>query len=197
MIEQAKFINKNEEIGLLKLARQTLRNYLAKKGLPDPKDSAFGLANSTVFNKHGVFVTLNEHNRLRGCIGNIYPSRPLADGVVSNTVNAAAHDPRFRPVQSAEEPDITIEISVLTVPKEVPSYKDVKIGRDGVIISKSGHSAVYLPQVAPEQGWDIAQTLDHLCIKAGLPMSAWKASDMKFFTFQAQVFSEQEMGLLK
>ena len=73
----------------------------------------------------------------------------------------------------------------------------MKIGRDGVIIRQAGHSAVYLPLVAPEQGWDIAQTLDHLCIKAGLPMAAWKSSDMRFFTFQAQVFSEEEMGLLK
>ncbi|MCG6879034.1 MAG: AmmeMemoRadiSam system protein B [Deltaproteobacteria bacterium] len=198
MIQQTKFINKNDEIGLLKLARQTLRDHLAGKPLPDPKSPKFGLAKAkAVFDKHGVFVTLNEEKRLRGCIGSIYPTWPLAEGVVRNTVNAAAHDPRFRPVRSAEESKITIEISVLTVPKEVASYKDVKIGRDGVIIRQTGHSGVYLPQVAPEQGWDIAQTLDHLCIKAGLPMSAWKSPDMRFFTFQAQVFSEEEMGLLK
>jgi len=198
MIQQATFINRNEEIGLLKLARQTLRDHLAGKPLPDPKAPEFGLTNAKeVFDKNGVFVTLNEQERLRGCIGSIYPTWPLAEGVVRNTVNAAAHDPRFRPVQPAEESKITIEISVLTVPKEVASYKDVKIGRDGVIIHQAGHSAVYLPQVAPEQGWDIAQTLDHLCTKAGLPMTAWKSPDMRFFTFQAQVFSEGEMGLLK
>lgn len=198
MIEQARFINKNEEIGLLRLARQTLRKLLAKKTLPDPKAPEFGLAASKeVFVKHGVFVTLNERARLRGCIGNIFPVWPLAEGVVHNTVNAATHDPRFSPVQPAEEPDIHIEISVLTVPKEVASYKDVKIGRDGVVISKGRHSAVYLPQVAPEQGWDIAQTLNHLCLKAGLPTTAWKGPGMKFMTFQAQVFSEKELGLLK
>lgn len=193
MIEQKKFLNKNEEIGLLRLSRQTLRNLLAGKALPDPKDPKFGLADSKeVFKKYGVFVTLNEHKRLRGCIGNIFPVWPLAEGVVRNTVNAAKHDPRFRPVLPSEEPDITIEISVLTVPREVPSYKDVKIGRDGVVISKGGHRAVYLPQVAPEQGWNIEQTLDHLCIKAGLPMSAWREPGMQFMTFQAQVFSEED-----
>jgi len=198
MIEQKKFINKNEEIGLLKLSRQALKNLLAKKALPDPKAPDFGLAASKeVFKKYGVFVTLNENRRLRGCIGNIFPAWPLAEGVVRNTVNAALHDPRFRPVQPAEEGNIQIEISVLTVPKKVATYEDVKIGRDGVVIRKSGHSAVYLPQVAPEQGWNIAQALDHLCVKAGLPMAAWKDPDMEFLTFQAQVFSEEESGLLK
>ena len=179
---------------MLKLARATLRAHLAGKPLPDPKD--FKLS-PKAFEKHGVFVTLNKNKRLRGCIGSIMPVYPLADGVVRNAVNAASHDPRFQPMTMAEEPQVTIEISVLTVPKRVKSYKDVVIGRDGVIIRLAGHSAVYLPQVAPEQGWDIAQTLNHLCVKAGLPMSAWKNPEMEFLTFQAQVFSEQELGLLK
>ena len=194
MIKQVKFISKSDEIGLLKLARATLRAHLAGKALPDPHDKRFGLSKTT-FEKHGVFVTLNELGRLRGCIGTIMPVYPLAEGVVRNTVNAASHDPRFTPVQPKEEPYISIEISVLTVPKEIPSYKDIVIGRDGVIIRKDGRSAVYLPQVAPEQHWDIPQTLTHLSMKAGLSPDAWKSPDAKFFTFQAQVFSEEELGL--
>ena len=55
---------------------------------------------------------------------------------------------------------------------------------------KGRRSAVFLPQVAPEQGWTREQTLQHLCRKAGLPSDAWQAPTMKFFVFTAQVFGE-------
>ena len=62
---------------------------------------------------------------------------------------------------------------------------------DGVVLNKNGHSAVFLPQVAPEQGWDLETTLTHLSMKAELPADAWK-EDAAFLTFQADVFSENE-----
>ncbi|OQZ04671.1 MAG: hypothetical protein B6D34_01615 [Candidatus Brocadia sp. UTAMX1] len=54
-----------------------------------------------------------------------------------------------------------------------------------------GHSsAVFLPQVAIEQGWDRTETLSHLCQKAGLLRDTWKDTDMEFYTFTADVFHE-------
>jgi AMMECR1 domain-containing protein len=50
---------------------------------------------------------------------------------------------------------------------------------------------VFLPQVAPEQGWDVSQTLTHLASKAGLPEDAWK-DGAEFLVFQAEVFGENE-----
>ncbi|MEZ4524510.1 MAG: AMMECR1 domain-containing protein [Desulfobacterales bacterium] len=67
----------------------------------------------------------------------------------------------------------------------------ILVGRDGVQIRKDGRSAVFLPQVAPERGWDREQMLGHLCQKAGLASDAWK-ENARFFTFQANVFSEHE-----
>ena len=48
---------------------------------------------------------------------------------------------------------------------------------------------VFLPQVAPEQGWDLATTLSYLSQKAGLPPEAWREG-AEFETFQADVFHE-------
>jgi len=53
-----------------------------------------------------------------------------------------------------------------------------------------GRSAVFLPQVAPEQGWDIATTLTHLSVKAGLPGDAWMSEAAEFYVFEAIVFAE-------
>jgi AMMECR1 domain-containing protein len=49
---------------------------------------------------------------------------------------------------------------------------------------------VFLPQVAPEQGWDLETTLKYLSEKAGLPADAWKEG-ASFQVFQADVFGEE------
>ncbi|MBQ7607395.1 MAG: AMMECR1 domain-containing protein, partial [Desulfovibrionaceae bacterium] len=33
---------------------------------------------------------------------------------------------------------------------------------------------VFLPQVPIEQGWNLSQYLDHLCLKAGVPVGSYK-----------------------
>ena len=59
-------------------------------------------------------------------------------------------------------------------------------------ITKDGRSAVFLPQVAPEQGWNLEETLTYLSRKAGLPADAWRAPDAAFTVFEAIVFSESD-----
>ena len=66
-------------------------------------------------------------------------------------------------------------------------------GRDGVVLRVGDRSAVFLPQVATEQGWSRSELLDNLARKAGLPERAWRGKDATFLTFQADVFSEASM----
>jgi uncharacterized protein (TIGR00296 family) len=87
--------------------------------------------------------------------------------------------------------DLELEISVLTPMKAIAGPDEIKVGRDGVLLSKDSRSAVFLPQVAPENNWDRAEMLDNLCVKAGLPASCWKR-DAQFQVFQAEVFSESQ-----
>ena len=70
------------------------------------------------------------------------------------------------------------------------SCDDIEVGRHGVILSKAGRRAVFLPQVAPEQGWDRDTMLTHLAMKAGLPGDAWQEG-ATFETFEAIVFEEE------
>jgi AmmeMemoRadiSam system protein A len=139
----------------------------------------------------GVFVTLHENGDLRGCIGEIFPRRPLVEAVMEQALNAAFEDPRFSPVVAAELPKIHVEISALTPPAPVNSWRDIVIGKHGMVLTKNGRSAVFLPQVAPEQGWDIATTLTHLSLKAGLPSHAWKEG-AEYLVFEAIVFHEEK-----
>ena len=140
----------------------------------------------------GAFVTLHKEGKLRCCIGEIIPSRPIWQAVQAEAFNAAFRDWRFSPVKSDELKDIDIEISALTPPQAVKSYQDIKLGRDGIILSRYNRSAVFLPQVATEQGWDLAQTLTYLSRKAGLGPNDWKLPGTTFKVFQAQVFGEKQ-----
>jgi uncharacterized protein (TIGR00296 family) len=93
------------------------------------------------------------------------------------------------PVTERELSEIRVEVSALTPPKPVASWRDIVLGRDGMTLEKGGAFAVFLPQVAPEQGWDLETTLSYLSRKAGLSADAWRAG-AKFETFQAEVFHE-------
>ncbi|MBN1551593.1 AmmeMemoRadiSam system protein B [bacterium] len=174
---------------LLGLSRYILDYYVTTGDKPDvhlPRDTVY-------LQDRGVFVTLKIDDQLRGCIGYIQPQTSLFDAVVTNTINSCSRDPRFRPVKKEELDSIDIEISVLTPPRKIDSYKEIEIGRHGVVLKKGFHQAVFLPQVAPEQGWDREETLQYLSLKAGLERDGWKQG-AEFEVFEAEVFGEKEMG---
>lgn len=171
--------SREEESVLLKLARQAIR----KKLFPEKKLSLDWFAPTKNMEQPlGVFVTLKTKNgRLRGCIGRVTTSEPLYKTVQAMAQSAAFHDTRFSPLKKGELQNISISITILMTPKPVASYNDIVIGKHGIILEKNGRSALYLPQVAPEQGWNIKQTLESLSQKAGLPKDGWKDANFKVF----------------
>jgi len=118
------------------------------------------------------------------------PDRPLAPLVGMMALQAAFEDPRFSRLTLREVSELKIEISVLTPMRQVSGPEAIVVGRDGVLLQKGGCSAVFLPQVAPEQGWGRDEMLDNLSCKAGLSPSAWREG-ASFSTFQAEVFGEE------
>jgi AmmeMemoRadiSam system protein A len=175
---------------LLLLARETMVYALQNRRVPDASDLGITISDS-MRPARAAFVTLKKNGVLRGCIGDIFPRQPLYKSVIMNAINACVNDRRFVPVSQDELKDITIEISALTVPAPIASPDEIRIGIDGVVLNKDGHSAVFLPQVAPEQGWDVNEMLTQLSLKARLPSDAWKQG-ASFLVFQAEVFGENE-----
>lgn len=175
---------------LLLLARKTMVYALQNRRVPEA--SELGIAISDAMRPaRAAFVTLKKNSRLRGCIGDIFPQQPLYKSVITNAIHACVNDRRFAPVSQDELKDITIEISALTAPAPIASPDDIRIGIDGVVLNKDGHSAIFLPQVAPEQGWDVNQMLTQLSLKARLSADGWKEG-ASFLVFQAEVFGENE-----
>jgi AmmeMemoRadiSam system protein B/AmmeMemoRadiSam system protein A len=179
-------IRPTDKKALLRFARETISRFLSTQTVP----LARGFSPDLQYPR-GVFVTLKKHEQLRGCIGRIVPDAPLLELVGAMALQSAFEDPRFKPVTANELGDLEIEISVLTPMKQVKGPEAIVVGPDGVLLKKGGRSAVFLPQVAPEQGWGRDEMLDHLSMKAGLPKGSWREG-AEFFTFQAIVFSEKE-----
>jgi len=186
---ESSILSDSDKKTLLALARKSIAWAFQTNGTPTLDD--LGVEATDGMNQvMGGFVTLKIDEDLRGCIGEILPRRPLAQVVLERARDSAFEDSRFPPLTEAELATVRIEISALTQPKPVASYLDIKIGWHGMVLELHGHSAVFLPQVATEQGWDLPTTLSYLSQKAGLPPNAWQDPAAKFTVFEAIVFHE-------
>jgi len=183
-------LNDQDKRFLRNVARRAVEAAVRNQPAPDPQTLATeaGINISPGLTAHrGAFVTLTKAGRLRGCIGYIEGIKPLLDTVADNGRSAAVEDPRFSPVTPEELAEIHIEVSALTSLVSIAGPEEIVIGRHGVVLVKGGRRSVFLPQVAPEQGWDRDTTLTHLALKAGLEPEGWRQG-AEFLVFEADVF---------
>jgi AmmeMemoRadiSam system protein A len=145
-----------------------------------------------------VFVTLKNTDppavarlgELRGCIGQVVPTYSLDLAVVKSALDAALGDPRFPEVDASELPHLSVEVTVLSPIVPIDSWSRIRVGTHGIVLSKGERRALFLPQVAVEEGWTLEETLDHLALKAGLSRGEWK-SGASFSVFTGQLFHEE------
>lgn len=181
---------------LIRLARISIRNRLSRGPAESNLDSFYRALSAPCFQmRSGTFVTLTQDGRLRGCMGNLISESNLVQGIIKNAVNAAFHDPRFPALTLDELKSIRISVSILSRPR-VLDYRGpedlisrLRVGIDGVILSKGGARATFLPQVwkqlpLPEE------FLSGLCRKAGLSGNTWRNTRLDIQTYQVQYFEE-------
>lgn len=179
---------------LLRLAREAL-----EEGVRERRLSPLDLSNlpPRLREPGASFVTLTKHGQLRGCIGALEASRPLAEDVREHAVAAALEDFRFPPVQPEELPEIHIEVSYLTPlqPLEYDAPEDLvkklRPGIDGVVLRDGWRRATFLPQVW-EQIPEAEEFLSHLCLKMGSSPDAWRRKKLEVWVYQVESFEEGE-----
>ncbi len=179
-------LDKKAQQKLLEIAKKAVELAVEKGEVYNPSPGDI----ESIKQDRGAFVTLKIGGQLRGCIGYTAPLKPLYLTVRDVAIQAATNDPRFSPVSRAELPHLKYEISVLSPFRHVRDVKEIKIGRDGLLIKKGNHAGLLLPQVPVEWGWDLETFLQQTCRKAGLPPDAWKDDDADLFRFTAFVFGE-------
>jgi AmmeMemoRadiSam system protein B/AmmeMemoRadiSam system protein A len=173
---------------VLRFARETLRRYLESRTTPLARPASPALARP-----QGLFVTLRKRGELRGCIGRVSADLPLLQAAGKLALSAAFEDPRFPALQAAELGQVTIEVSLLTPPRPVAGPAAVVLGRDGIVLRSGARSALFLPEVATEQGWNLEETLSALSRKAGLSEDAWRGASLS--TFQTVAIHESAPGV--
>ena len=172
---------------LIAISRLTLEDYLNSGSLAeiDP-----GQLSETLRKPAGAFVSLYMGGRLRGCIGNFAPEKPLYMVVQEMTLAAALNDQRFAPVEPSELKYISLEISVLTPLQKIASIDEFQLGKHGIYMRKGDRSGTFLPQVAQSSGWSAEEFLGRCARdKAGLSYEGWK--DAELYVYEAIVFGEE------
>ncbi len=128
-----------------------------------------------------VFVTLLKFGELRGCVGSLQPSAPLAQAVATSAFNAAFRDYRFPELRAEELDALAIEVSVLSPmePVAVASRDELlamlEPGIDGLLLEDRGCRATFLPKVWEKMA-SPHQFVEQLLQKAGLPPDHWSDS---------------------
>lgn len=176
---------------LLNVSRTALQAYIATGRVPAIDESSVPADLKMI---KGCFVTLKKNGDLRGCIGHIQPQEPLYRCVIDNTINAAVNDGRFLPVAVSELKSISIEISVLSVPKKLAVSSGIDLmnklsSSDGVVLRQGLRESTYLPQVW-EQLPDKEQFLSSLCLKGSMPQNCWNSTATEVYTYKDFAFSE-------
>ena len=134
-----------EEDCHVRLARETIEKYVVSgewNTVPD------GLPPEMTDRKAGVFVSIHEDGRLRGCIGTILPVYgSVAEEIIHNAVSASTRDPRFDPVRPEELDRLEINVDVLTAPERIESKDELDVKRYGVIVSCGSRRGLLLPDL--------------------------------------------------
>ena len=129
----------------VRLARASVEHYVRtgrRLEMPD------GLPDDMTRRRAGVFVSLHEDGRLRGCIGTIAPVTPcVAQEIIDNGVSASSRDPRFNPVEPEELDRLVYSVDVLEPPEKISSPSQLDVKKYGVIVTKGGRRGLLLPNL--------------------------------------------------
>ena len=136
---------REQEDPFVRLARMTVESYVRDGRKPDIPDWATAEMRTR---KAGVFVSLHEEGKLRGCIGTILPTRgSIAEEIISNAVSASTRDPRFSPVCPDELDRLEIHVDVLSEPEKIRGKEELDVRRYGVIVSSGHKRGLLLPDL--------------------------------------------------
>lgn len=139
----------------------------------------------------GSFVSLKRAGKLRSCCGFLGQSSTVLQAIASAARRTAKDDHRFPPVSPSELEFLDVEVWLLYAPETVPAQGEarrdaIEIGRHGLQIARGEARGLLLPGVATDNGFDAERFLEQVCLKAGLPPTAWKEADTVLQTFGGQ-----------
>lgn len=142
---QKTYQKRDKEDECVSLARKSLEyfiNHHTKMKVPD------NIKRELSDERAGVFVSLHKGDRLRGCIGTIFPSTEcIAEEIIQNAISAGTKDYRFTKVKASELSQIDYSVDVLMEPEPIDSKVKLDIYKYGLIVRHQYKSGVLLPNI--------------------------------------------------
>ena len=153
---------RQNEDSYVRLARETIVKYITAREMNTVP--AWVPPEMTAC-RAGVFVSIHEDGRLRGCIGTILPVYgSVAEEIIHNAISAATRDPRFDPIRPEELDRLEINVDVLTPPEKIESRDELDVKRYGVIVSSGSKRGLLLPDL---DGVDTADEQVEIAMRKG------------------------------
>jgi hypothetical protein len=165
---------------LVRLAKETVESYVRERKRPQPKELT-----PEMKERAGVFVSIKKLGQLRGCIGTFEPTKAnVAEEIMANAISSATRDPRFPPVNTAELPQLSYSVDVLTTPEPVEDQSQLDPKRYGVIVESGFRRGLLLPDL--EGVNTVEQQIDICRQKAGI----FPHEPIKLYRFEVRRYSE-------
>jgi AmmeMemoRadiSam system radical SAM enzyme/AmmeMemoRadiSam system protein B/AmmeMemoRadiSam system protein A len=141
----------------------------------------------------GCYISLKRDGRLRSCCGLIGPPIDFRSALYTAGRRTATEDVRLPPISVAELSYLELETWLLFGLAPIPATgaereAHVIVGKHGLKISRGQSAGLLLPGVATEFKLDADGFLRHVCLKAGLPPTAWRDSDVELMTFEGRSY---------
>lgn len=93
------------------------------------------------------FVTLYKDQKIRGCMGTLFPiENDLIHEIMGNAESAALKDPRFPPVRQEELPSIHCTVDILSELEEIMGTSELDPQRYGIVVLCEHRTGLVLPR---------------------------------------------------
>jgi len=148
----------DHETNLIQLAHQAVISQVTHRPMPKPSADTQVLP---------VFVTIEVHGAIRGCRGDLKArTGSLESEVIRFARAAAAHDPRYRPLQASELKDFLVTVTLVDRMEPLTDISSLK-PEEGLVLEQGDRTGVVLPFEGR-----VATTRLHWAFrKAGVPES--------------------------
>lgn len=136
---------RKKEDAYVRLARKTIEEYVGKGKKTEVPE---GMPEEMTGREAGVFVSIKEDGRLRGCIGTIRATQAsVAEEIIENAISASTRDSRFSPIEPTELDRLVISVDVLGETEKIESPEQLDVKRYGVIVTRGRKRGLLLPNL--------------------------------------------------
>jgi hypothetical protein len=179
---------------LAEMTREALHQFLQHKRVMDKPRKYPAELNSTA----SVLLELYKSvpgtgaKELKGSAAVLDTGKSVFDNTLS-AVLAAVSDRRFSGLRLDELPVTEIEVSVIDNLEEITSkdakdyMRKIQVGTDGLFMEKGIMKGILMPKIPLERKWTVRESLENLCLKAGLLKDSWADPAARIYRFKPQI----------